>query len=289
MAQLVHPTADIFVQGLTSGRGWEHSGGGTTYYTEVDESVASDADWIQGDISAPNLSTGSCQLRLGGVMDPGVNTGFKLRFRVNWNISYIDVTPNAPDGDWNVNLYAVWSGINPTTINPLTLGTISANTITTQPVTAGVWTTVEYSFTSDDIAAWRTLIGFGLPTTSVGTFAQPFVTFTLALESGFSQPDPTNGNLWATISWVEFEAPDIGGGSGTPLMADLTATGGVKVGGEADMAASTFIVFSADGTGVKVTGRTQFETFSPSIPETQVGGQWRLNSFTFKYRPEETN
>ena len=88
MVQYARPTGDKADDGSWS----TTDGGGTpTYYTAIDESSASDSDYITGDGSSGSEIQIDFELT-NGLSDPSATTGHKLIFRYNTDGSSSDAT-----------------------------------------------------------------------------------------------------------------------------------------------------------------------------------------------------
>ena len=88
MVQYARPTGDK----ADDGRWSTTDGGGTpTYYTAIDESSASDSDYITGDGSSGSEIQIDFELT-NGLSDPSATTGHKLIFRYNTDGSSSDAT-----------------------------------------------------------------------------------------------------------------------------------------------------------------------------------------------------
>ena len=88
MVQYARPTGDKADDGNWS----TTDGGGTpTYYTAIDESSASDSDYITGDGSSGSAVQIDFELT-NGLSDPSATTGHKLIFRYNTDGSSSDAT-----------------------------------------------------------------------------------------------------------------------------------------------------------------------------------------------------
>lgn len=91
MSQFARPEADVVIGA------WVDDGGGTTNLFEaINEPIASDADFIRSetseipidqDFTSEETLTSAYVTKLSTVLDPGIDTGFKIRFRISKNIA----------------------------------------------------------------------------------------------------------------------------------------------------------------------------------------------------------
>jgi len=97
-AQFARPTADS-VDGS-----WTDQAGGTSLFAAIDETTASDADYIR---SSPNPSSDLVKIKLGSVSDPGSSSGHIVRYRIGKiGSAQVDVTARLRQG---TTLIAEWT------------------------------------------------------------------------------------------------------------------------------------------------------------------------------------
>jgi hypothetical protein len=116
--QLVRPVSDVSAGAWTT-----ESGGTSNLYASIDETSASDSDYIRSEVSP---STSAVRIRLASVSDPGVNTGHILRYRLG--------VDGSGSMDWTVRVFnastevASWthSAVSTLTTFEQTLSTVQA-------------------------------------------------------------------------------------------------------------------------------------------------------------------
>jgi hypothetical protein len=92
VGQFARPEADILI-----GQ-WEDDGGGfVDLFDAINEVTASDADFIRSetieiptdgsDFTTEETLTSAYVTKLSTVLDPGIDTGFKIRFRISKNVA----------------------------------------------------------------------------------------------------------------------------------------------------------------------------------------------------------
>lgn len=111
MAQTSRPSSDVSQTGA-----WSSTGG--SFYTEIDEAVASDADYIKYDY--PGVELNSVIVGLGSLSDPGVHTGHTFYFRAKFD----PIGAAVNDPDLTVSLMEGGDVISSTTV---TLGSTYVN------------------------------------------------------------------------------------------------------------------------------------------------------------------
>ena len=89
MTQYARPVSDKAEDGNWSST--DESGGSAVYYSAIDESSASDSDYITGDGSSGSAIQIDFELT-NGLTDPSATTGHKLIFRYNTDGSSTDAT-----------------------------------------------------------------------------------------------------------------------------------------------------------------------------------------------------
>jgi hypothetical protein len=133
MAQFARPSADTNNPGSFT----DQAGGSTSIFATIDETVASDADYIR---STTDPANGVYVTKLTSVTDPLSSTGHTLRARMG-----TDVASGGNQIDATVQLRQGY-------VNESTLGTLIA-TLTQTNIVAGSFTTYSYTLSGAEADA----------------------------------------------------------------------------------------------------------------------------------------
>lgn len=162
MAQFSRPSSDVTVSSFVAN-------GGGSLYLAIDESTASDTDYIYG----PNNTADTCEVGMSAITDPNINTGHVVRFRyAKVNAGTLDTAGNAVSV--TVDLYQG-----------------STLIATSGALTATGWADASFTLTSGEAA-------------TITNYSDLRVRITQSASGG----SPANRRGGA-VSWVELEVPDV--------------------------------------------------------------------------------
>jgi hypothetical protein len=239
-------------------------------YAEVDEASPDDADYVYGPSGNPSGVFQSFAVKLSPGTDPGDDTGHVLKFRLGYQNA-------GPPND--ASLYVdvlLYQG------DPLGSGTYITDSVGGINGSSALFPAPD----GDSAFATYTLTLDSTEAAQITDYTDLWIMVT-------TQNYSTEGGAWnrfVRFSWLALTIPDAGGPT-LDLDPDYTV-GGVVIGGDGNVHTSSHVTMDpttdtpAIG-GVVLAGRTQFQFLSASVPSTQLGNQWRLDSFFFRYSAEE--
>lgn len=210
MPQFARPTTDI-----TDG-GWTTDTGGTALAAAIDETVASDADYIQ---SSADPSGDIVRVKLGSLTDPASSTGHVVRYRIDKSgTGMLDLTVRLVQGVSTV--IAEWTHAN------VAAGPTDVAQTLTGPQTDAITDYTDLSL------EWEAALAWPVPTNNLVTAVGDSITVANAAATGGTVPGVTGYGKYQAQTC---NASGVGGyltwACILPKTGDTAATGKMRWGG----------------------------------------------------------